>query len=188
MIRSLYITILLSILVLLSACGSKDSITLINRETGAKQKIEVLEEEIYDLSLFPQTLDGYYIKYSTSKSGAYINSDESFRIIDNTLYYSYGIKDDFFDIKNIGKVDIVCQSNPKTDKEYVESHITISGEGETISSSDKIKLRGNTTLWTPKKSFKIKFNEKQNVLGMGSDKEWALLANYFEVLTVSVNK
>ena len=88
-IRSLYIIIFTSILVLLSACGSKDSITLINRETGAKQKILVLDQDIYDLSLFPQTLDGYYIKYSTSKSGTYINSDESFRIIDNTLYYSF---------------------------------------------------------------------------------------------------
>lgn len=180
MIRSLYIIILLSILFLLSACGSKDSITLINRETGAKQKIDILEQDIYDLSSLPQTLDGYYIKYSTSKSGSYINSDELFRLIDNTLYYSYGIKEDFFDIENVGKVDIVCSNDPKTDKEYVPSYITISGQGEKTAASAQIKLRGNTTLWTPKKSFKIKFNEKQNVLGMGSDKEWALLANYFD--------
>ena len=42
-----------------------------------------------------------------------------------------------------------------------------------------IKGRGNTS-WTdmPKKSYKIEFVKKQEMLGMPKDKDWALIANY----------
>lgn len=41
-----------------------------------------------------------------------------------------------------------------------------------------IRGRGNTTWGMPKKPYKIKLEEKEAVLGMKKDKEWALLANY----------
>lgn len=46
---------------------------------------------------------------------------------------------------------------------------------------DYIRGRGNST-WnnTPKKAYKFKYNKKQDLLGMGSAKEWALLANYYD--------
>ena len=62
----------------------------------------------------------------------------------------------------------------------MNSEIVVSDGVDNLEADAKIKLRGNTTLWVDKKSYKIKFNEKQNLLGMGSDKEWALLANYFD--------
>ena len=42
-----------------------------------------------------------------------------------------------------------------------------------------IRGRGNTS-WTimPKKSYKIEFVNKQNILGMSKDRDWALIANY----------
>jgi len=42
-----------------------------------------------------------------------------------------------------------------------------------------IRGRGNTS-WTdmPKKSYKIEFTNKQSVLGMPKDKDWALISNY----------
>lgn len=42
----------------------------------------------------------------------------------------------------------------------------------------QIKGRGNTTWLMPKKPYKIKLNTKASLLGMPSDKEWVLLANY----------
>ena len=44
-----------------------------------------------------------------------------------------------------------------------------------------IRGRGNST-WemSPKKPFKIKLEEKTDVLGLGENKHWALLANYFD--------
>ena len=42
-----------------------------------------------------------------------------------------------------------------------------------------IRGRGNTS-WTdmPKKSYKIEFTNKQEILGMPKDRDWALIANY----------
>ena len=42
----------------------------------------------------------------------------------------------------------------------------------------KIRGRGNSTWGMPKKPYKIKFEEKHDILGMPKDKEWCLLANY----------
>lgn len=42
----------------------------------------------------------------------------------------------------------------------------------------RIRGRGNATFGYPKKPYKIKLDEKSEILGMPSDKEWVLLANY----------
>lgn len=41
-----------------------------------------------------------------------------------------------------------------------------------------IRGRGNTSWATPKKSYKIEFIDKQTILGMPKDRDWALIANY----------
>lgn len=41
-----------------------------------------------------------------------------------------------------------------------------------------IKGRGNSTWDMPKKSYKIEFTDKQSMLGMPEDRDWALIANY----------
>ena len=41
-----------------------------------------------------------------------------------------------------------------------------------------IRGRGNTSWEMPKKSYKIEFVNKQEMLGMPKDKDWALIANY----------
>ena len=44
-----------------------------------------------------------------------------------------------------------------------------------------IRGRGNSTwMLSSKKPYKIKYNNKQDVLGMGSNKEWGLLANSYD--------
>lgn len=44
----------------------------------------------------------------------------------------------------------------------------------------KIKGRGNSTWEAPKKPYKMKFDKKQSLMGEPKDKEWVLLANYFD--------
>lgn len=41
-----------------------------------------------------------------------------------------------------------------------------------------IRGRGNTSWGMPKKSYKIEFTQKQELLGMPQDKDWALIGNY----------
>jgi hypothetical protein len=42
----------------------------------------------------------------------------------------------------------------------------------------KVKGRGNTTWTLPKKPYRLKLDSKASILGMPSDKDWVLLANY----------
>lgn len=44
----------------------------------------------------------------------------------------------------------------------------------------EIKGRGNSTWFNKKKPYKIKLNKKANILGMGENKHWVLLANAYE--------
>lgn len=43
-----------------------------------------------------------------------------------------------------------------------------------------IRGRGNSTWDTPKKPYKIKLDKKADLLGMGKNKHWVLLANYYD--------
>ena len=53
-------------------------------------------------------------------------------------------------------------------------------EGESGLELEFIRGRGNSTWRAAKKPYKIKLNNKANLFGMGSDKHWALLANYYD--------
>lgn len=46
---------------------------------------------------------------------------------------------------------------------------------------DYIRGRGNSTWSAPKKPYKLKLDKKQDLLGMGANKHWVLLANYYDV-------
>lgn len=46
---------------------------------------------------------------------------------------------------------------------------------------DYIRGRGNSTWSADKKPYKIKLDKKQDLLGMGKNKHWVLLANYYDV-------
>lgn len=49
-----------------------------------------------------------------------------------------------------------------------------------FTSTAGIKGRGNSTWGMPNKPYRIKLDSKANLLGMSNDKDWALLANYFD--------
>lgn len=61
---------------------------------------------------------------------------------------------------------------------YVPADIAIvSTSGNVIHQSGQVKVRGNSTAIVSKKPYTIKFDSKQNVLGMGKAKKWVLLAS-----------
>ena len=62
--------------------------------------------------------------------------------------------------------------------DYINGTFEISGENEDLVTNLRIRGRGNTTWSFPKKPYQIKFDNKENVLGMPKDKKWILLANY----------
>ncbi|MBR5134292.1 MAG: CotH kinase family protein, partial [Clostridia bacterium] len=70
---------------------------------------------------------------------------------------------------------------------YVDASISVLGSEVYGSKSQNIysavagiKLRGNSTMGYAKKPYRIKFDKKQNVLGLGKAKSWVLLADYLD--------
>ncbi len=70
-------------------------------------------------------------------------------------------------------------------RDYVDCTVEIideeGGTHEAIFDDEsKVKIRGNSTSSGEKKPFNIKFSSKTDVLGMGKNKKWCLLANCYE--------
>ncbi len=69
---------------------------------------------------------------------------------------------------------------------YTSAKISLSGCDEEFAFSDitaGIRLRGNSTAGAAKKPYRIKFDKKQNILGLNDGKKfksWVLLADYFD--------
>lgn len=69
---------------------------------------------------------------------------------------------------------------------YTTCKVTLSGceeEFEFSEISAGIRLRGNSTAGAPKKPYRVKFDKKQNILGLNNGKKfksWVLLADYFD--------
>ncbi len=68
---------------------------------------------------------------------------------------------------------------------YVDASISVIGSSvygakDIYSAVAGIKLRGNSTMSYAKKPYRIKFDKKQDVLGLGKAKSWVLLADYLD--------
>lgn len=59
----------------------------------------------------------------------------------------------------------------------IQENNTFSEKKELYNGDINIKLRGNSTKLRQKRPFNIKLDKKTNLLGMGKNKHWALLAN-----------
>lgn len=65
-------------------------------------------------------------------------------------------------------------------EEYQSEYSSLKFRTETYD-LDYVRGRGNSTWSAEKKPYKFKLERKQNLLGMGSNKHWVLLANYYDV-------
>lgn len=82
-------------------------------------------------------------------------------------------------------VNIVTENNdPIVSKEdYIMADITVTTADGAATDVMKCNIRGRgNSSWynAEKKSYRLKFEEKQSLLGRGKDKSWALIANYFD--------
>lgn len=80
---------------------------------------------------------------------------------------------------------VFISTSESLSRDYIDCTIEIidevGGTHETIFDNDsKVKIRGNSTSSGEKKPFNIKFSGKTDVLGMGKNKKWCLLANCYE--------
>lgn len=96
-----------------------------------------------------------------------------------------GEKKDYTVIVNISGIPLVNINTPNgidvASKDWLEGSTSITvlmTDGSYLSSSGKIKGRGNATWTYDKKPYAIKFSEKQSPFGFPANKSWVLLAEY----------
>lgn len=76
-------------------------------------------------------------------------------------------------------IDTKDQAPIDSKDNYVNATMVIKKEGKKVSENSlRIRGRGNATWTYPKKPYKLKLDNKANILGMKEDKDWVLLANY----------
>jgi hypothetical protein len=66
--------------------------------------------------------------------------------------------------------------------DYVRGAIEIDGTtaSDDFNGSMRIRWRGNTSMFSPKKSFKINLDTKSVLFGLAEEKDWVLLANWID--------
>lgn len=66
---------------------------------------------------------------------------------------------------------------------YTQALLTIDGDVEydDYSGAAQIRLRGNTSMWAPKKPYRIKLEKGASILGLAQNRDWVLLANWIDV-------
>lgn len=76
-------------------------------------------------------------------------------------------------------IDTENQAAVDSKETYIKANMVIKEKGNVLSENKlRIKGRGNATWTYPKKPYKLKLDNKANVLDMGEDKDWVLLSNY----------
>ncbi|MFT3903596.1 MAG: CotH kinase family protein [Niabella sp.] len=79
-------------------------------------------------------------------------------------------------INTDGGVDVISKDD------YLNADVQIVGNGAygNYAGRTKIKGRGNSTWAYPKKPYRLKLDSKAALLGLASEKDWVLLANYLD--------
>lgn len=146
--KYLYLILLSSMCVILSACANENNTQKNSEQSNASQQEE---QESENSDNFSEILKSEIAQpYDVPKVLIYYSDDTSI----NADAYSN------------------CQIIVVDQKD---------GAYETIcDSASTIKLRGNSTIAAYKKAFNFKFSSKTDLLGMGKNKKWTLLANCFD--------
>ena len=158
-------------------------VTIIHTALDKEIKIK-LPENSFKLSDLPDFSDDdyYFLGYSINNDNNYLSENTVYSVTDNLrIYAKFGIKKDTFLIDSVDSIYITTEEAITSKEDYVTANIEIIGENYSLASTPtQIRLRGNSSLGVPKKSYKIKLYEKENIFNFGKDKEWALIANYFD--------
>lgn len=128
-------------------------------QTSGKDKHDFSKSVNYEVKMNDGTYRTFTVKMSIPKVPKLpvirINTENAYPILDKKNYIP-------------GTVVIEDPDGAYWDTPRLEVKIVENG----------VRGRGNSTWDMPKKPYKIKFDEKISIFGLGEDEEWVLLANY----------
>lgn len=144
---------------------------------GEKADVPYLSKENSDLSVV-----GWYLDEELTEE--WISSSP---ITEDTVIYPKwgGYYDSIY--FNAPKIYIQTENSQKivSKEEYINCSVSITNSDETSlkNAEARIRGRGNTT-WSvisDKKPYRLKFNKKTDLFGMGKEKDYLLIANYIDM-------
>lgn len=174
--------------------GTSDNETLYNTESTYKesQSLEYTSIETIDCT----TLDTESETENTSEHSSNTETEsvsesesESESISETTKYESTTVSDiENSEKKELPRIDINTENGQSIVSKdyYINAEISVSRcDKEYIRENlpSEIRARGNSTFAAAKKPFRIKFKNKQSLLGLNSGrhfKSWCLMADYYD--------
>ena len=114
------------------------------------------------------------------------DEQSSSEYVDPLINQTKKVKDFLGSDGDVYRINITTENGafPAGKEEYVKGTLNMTEQDTSIVELEDsvmgIKLRGNSTLDARKKAFKIKFDKKQSFFGLPKNKQWVLLANYFD--------
>ena len=111
-----------------------------------------------------------------------IDSIETHEHICDTITDNLPLDDSEYPYAGIPRIVIETENRREIKDRETEIPAKLQIWGEKAPESEIMELtirgRGNTSWDTPKKSYKIEFTDKQSILDMPKDRDWALISNY----------
>lgn len=121
---------------------------------------------------------------SQSQKNTYSNIDpiETHKIVCDTIKEYLHLDDSEYPYAGIPRIVIETEDHSAIKDRETEIPAKLQIWGENAPESEIMELtirgRGNTSWNSPKKNYKIEFINKQSILGMPEDRDWALISNY----------
>ena len=181
---------MLSFLLVLVSCtnnGPKDTkktLIIYNNLDETQQEIVFDNEDTFSIGDLPNysESENVFLGYSLSENGELLEENIEYELYNGLkLYAKYGIRKDFFHIDTVAEIYITCPTEIISKENYEAASIVFFDHDFGLRRTPvNIRLRGNSSLMVDKKSYKLKFDEKIDLFNMGADKEWALIANYYD--------
>lgn len=136
----------------------------------------------WDESGFAKTSSNDIEEYNNSP--AVQSSDESDIFASSKIIDNLPLDDTEYPYASIPRIVIETEGHREIKDRETEIPAKLQIWGEKAPESEIMELtirgRGNTSWDTPKKSYKIEFTDKQSILDMPKDRDWALISNYVD--------
>ena len=139
-------------------------------------------------SIHSHEVAGIKTKNDSSKADSIITKPTSIdsiyphKIVCDSIQNNLSFDDSEYPYAGIPRIVIETENHQAIKDRETEIPAKLQIWGANAPESDIMDLtirgRGNTSWEMPKKSYKIEFTQKQELLGMPQDKDWALIGNY----------
>lgn len=164
---------------------AQDASTIVTLNCGEGVQLNETTPVDFIFSLPPVSFtEGFSVMITDEFGSVYtVETDEPNSVCRSGLLVmpSIEVGDEFLPEVDIPVVRIKVEDGKTIESKDVYQNVlvTIADQGGVVlKTSGRAKGRGNATWSYEKKPYKIKFDEKQEVLGFPSNKEWVLLAEY----------